>query len=125
MKFLFVFIFIVLVLICSFMFVFVKDFIFIEIFLEWFKIVMLRSIDVIKESDFFFVFVVVKGKVKGEILLVDESEGIWYYYIDIGMFMFVECYVFNEYDGLVNLLYVIVDLSLNGVVELNGKICLV
>ena len=82
---------------------------------------MSRSIDVTKESDFSLASVAAKGKVKGEISLVDESEGTWYYHIDIGTPTPVECYVFNEYDGPANSLHAIVDLSLNGAAELNGK----
>ena len=112
---------IALALTCSSTSVLAKDFIPIETFPEWFKTAMSRSIDVTKESDFSLASVAAKGKVKGEISLVDESEGTWYYHIDIGTPTPVECYVFNEYDGPANSLHAIVDLSLNGAAELNGK----
>ena len=74
---------IALALTCSSTSVLAKDFIPIETFPEWFKTAMSRSIDVTKESDFSLASVAAKGKVKGEISLVDESEGTWYYHIDI------------------------------------------
>lgn len=60
------------------------------------------------------------GTVKGDITLVDDSDGTWYFTIDIGTDTPMECYIFTSFDGTSNSLNSIVNYSVKGAAEANN-----
>ncbi|GAA5442850.1 hypothetical protein Misp06_01025 [Microbulbifer sp. NBRC 101763] len=62
-----------------------------------------------------------KREILGKVAASKNSDGTWYYLIDIDTSVPIECYIFNEYDGPANSLYGLIDSSLAQAEELNNK----
>jgi hypothetical protein len=90
-------------------------------FPDWFKDGMKREQKVRKKSSLKIKELNVNQKVKGKLSPQDSGEDYWYFLLDIGTATPVECYVFLEFDGTATSFYSIIDLSLQGVAELNKK----
>jgi len=92
-----------------------------EQFPKWFKDASTREKEVKKHSNVKIEELNVKAKILGKAQLSSESEGTWYYIIDIGTNTPVECYAFTEFDGSANSLYAMLTAMLPGVEKLNNK----
>lgn len=98
-----------------------SDLINISDFPEWFQEAMVRESGQIKTSVLSLEQLNVNTEVLGKYTLNDDSDGTWYYTIDIGSPSPVECYVFTSYDGPATSLYSVVEYGLSGIETLNNK----
>ncbi|MFT2091989.1 hypothetical protein [Paraglaciecola sp. 2405UD69-4] len=92
-----------------------------EQFPKWFKDAVARDTKVKKSTKLKIPALNIDGRALGKYTLAEESEGFWYYIIDVGIDSPVECYIFSEFDGPANSLSNIIDQSLTGVEALNNK----
>ena len=91
-------------------------------FPDWFQQSMARETSVETSGKMVIERLNVDAQVKGKPVLQDSgSTDVWYYTMDIGSDSPVECYAFLEFDGAANSLHAIVEHSLGGAEQINGK----
>ena len=91
-------------------------------FPDWFQQSMARETSVEASGKLVIEKLNVDAQVKGKPVLQDSgSTDVWYYTMDIGSDSPVECYAFLEFDGVANSLHAIVEHSLGGAEQINGK----
>ncbi|WP_371194471.1 hypothetical protein [Glaciecola sp. SC05] len=97
------------------------DFVNLKDFPEWFQESIAREVKLDKTSQLKLEQFNVDAEVIGAYTLADDSDGTWYYTIDIGTPAPVECYVFSEFDGPATSLYSVIDFGLSGAASIYDK----
>lgn len=90
-------------------------------FPKWFKDAAARNVDVKKQSKIKIPELGIDGQVYGKASLNTTGDNFWYFTIDIGTDVPVECYVFTAFDGPSNSLYGVVRESLKSVETIYKK----
>ena len=97
------------------------DFIDLASFPDWFKESVEREIEVKENSKLELETFKINSQVPGKLKLESVADNYWYYTIDIGTSLPVECYVFTSFDGAANSLHAIVDYGIEASANLNKK----
>jgi len=87
----------------------------------WFNEAMQREGSLNERSELSLPELSVNSEVLGTLVLADTSTGTWYYTIDIGSDVPMECWVFTEYDGTANSMHGISQMGLESAETLNEK----
>jgi hypothetical protein len=88
------------------------DFVNLDEFPNWYQELIKQEKSVKKKSKLKIEQFNIDKKVKGKFKLMEESEGYWYYQVDIGTDVPVECHIFKEFDGPSNSLHLLIEHSL-------------
>ena len=114
-------IFAVILILCASSFSSAKDLIDLNDFPKWFQQAAQRELVLETSSSISIPKFKVDSEVIGEFSLISESDGVWYYNVNIGTDSPIECYVFEEFDGTSNSLKNVIEASIQGAAELNKK----
>lgn len=81
-------------------------------FPKWFTDAVAREANIDTTSKIEIPALQIQGEVLSQISLVESGEGYWYYNIDLGSSLPVECYIFTDFDGAANSMLYLVEEAL-------------